>query len=225
MDKDKNRILQNVLDDGTKIYAKSPNGSGGIYWGLLKSNLLKDIVDRKIKYVYVCNVDNPLLKVADPVIIGYMEQNKLDIASKVIQKTDPEEKTGVFCYKNDKPHIMEYFLMDTHAKNLRGSNGDLLYNASNIGIYCFSIDFLRKICLMGYSEFHLAHKKIPYYEESIERTIKPIINNGYKSEMFIFDVFKFCDKDKIGLLHTTREEEFLPIKKREDLMLANELFS
>lgn len=224
IDKDGNKILQNILDDGTKKYAKSPNGSGGLYLGLFKHNIINDMINRKLQYIYVCNIDNPLLKIGDPVIVGYMNNNKLDIASKIIKKTNPEEKTGVFCYKNNIPHVMEYFEMDTKEKNIRNNNGDLLYNASNIGIYCFSIIFLQKICLMNYSKYHLAHKKIPYYDELSKKTIKPIENNGYKQELFIFDVFKFCDKDKMGLLHTTRKEEFLPIKKMEDLIKANELF-
>jgi hypothetical protein len=36
---------------------------------------------------------------------------------------------------------------------------------------------------------------------------------------------KFYDKNKIKLLYTTKKEEFLPIKKIEDLIKANKLFS
>jgi UDP-N-acetylglucosamine/UDP-N-acetylgalactosamine diphosphorylase len=57
--------------------------------------------------------------------------------------------------------------------------------------------------------FHIAKKKIPYADESGKKT-DATKENGWKMEMFIFDVFQ-CSK-KMVALECNREEEFSPLK-------------
>ena len=42
-----------------------------------------------VKYIYLGPVDNVLLKVADPVSLGYMVKNQYEIVSHYIQKRNP----------------------------------------------------------------------------------------------------------------------------------------
>lgn len=43
-----------------------------------------------VKYIYLGPVDNVLLKVGDPLSLGYMVQNNFDIVSHYITKRSPE---------------------------------------------------------------------------------------------------------------------------------------
>lgn len=58
--------------------------------------------------------------------------------------------------------------------------------------------------------YHLAEKKVKYWDEKEKKTITPEKNTGVKFELFYFDVFE--ETKKIGLFETLREEEFAPLK-------------
>jgi UDP-N-acetylglucosamine pyrophosphorylase len=45
---------------------------------------------KKVKYIYLCPVDNILLKLADPTCVGYMINNNYDIVSTYVNKSYSE---------------------------------------------------------------------------------------------------------------------------------------
>ena len=47
----------------------SPDGHGGLLKAFVESGCLKDTEDRGIKYLFYCQVDNPLAQICDPVFI------------------------------------------------------------------------------------------------------------------------------------------------------------
>lgn len=66
------------------------------------------MMKRKIKYINVGAVDNILLKLGDPVALGYMIKNNRDIVSKVATKRDWQEKVGCHLLDHGEPRVMEY---------------------------------------------------------------------------------------------------------------------
>lgn len=63
---------------------------------------------RNVKYVNIGGIDNILLKLGDPVALGYMIKYEKDLVSKSIIKNGWEEKVGTYVLKNGKPEIYEY---------------------------------------------------------------------------------------------------------------------
>jgi UDP-N-acetylglucosamine/UDP-N-acetylgalactosamine diphosphorylase len=91
--------------------------------------------------------------------------------------------------------------------------GVLLYGAANICNHFYTLDFVRNVILphMG-NLYHVAHKKIPYFDETTATTATPDSNNGIKLETFIFDVFPFSER--MAVLDVQRADEFAPVKNK-----------
>lgn len=206
MDKD-NKI---IMETRSRV-AMAPDGNGGIYPSLEKSGSLADMEKRCIKYLHVFAIDNALVKPADPVFVGYCISQNADCGNKVCWKTDAHEKVGVVAAREGKPCVIEYSEITKEMAEERDSDGRLVFGAGNICNHFYSLDFIKNQILPNFGNlYHLAHKKIPYYDAEKKETIKPEANNGIKLETFIFDVFPLSER--MAIWDVTREEEFAPVK-------------
>lgn len=200
---------QLLIDENGKIkYAA--NGNGSIYYSMKKHGILENMKQDGIEWVYICSVDNILLKMVEPLLLGVTIKNNNQIGSKTIEKINPEEKVGVFCRKNGKPYVIEYTEMPTDMLYQKDEKGNFLYNQAHILCNLFSVNALEKIASEKLP-YHIAYKKINHYIDSKE--IIPDKENAYKFEQFIFDSFSLFDD--ITLINGKRDEDFAPVKNKE----------
>lgn len=199
-----------ILETPTSI-AVAPDGNGGIYPALVKHGILEDMKSRGIKYIHAFGVDNALVKPADPAFVGYCIQKAADCGNKVLWKTSPDEKVGVVATKGGKPCIVEYSDISKEMSEQTGSDGRLVFGAGNICNHFYSLDFMENVIVPNLgSMYHVARKKIPYYDDATKTTVKPTSNNGIKLESFIFDVFPLSTA--MAVLDVARADEFAPVK-------------
>lgn len=170
---------------------------------------------RGIQHIHAYCVDNCLVKVADPVFIGFAAAKDVDIATKVVRKRNAQESVGLILQKNGKPDVVEYSEIDNATAEAKDSSKpDLLkFRAANIVNHYYSFRFLETIEDWVHKlPHHVARKKIPYIDIEKGETIKPDKPNGIKLEQFVFDVFPLTSLDKFACMEVKREEEFSPLK-------------
>ena len=84
-----------VLLEAPDRMALSPDGHGGIFRAMERAAVLGDLEERGIDVIMTMQVDNPLMRPADPEFIGAHLMAQAEMSTLVVAKTAPEERMGV----------------------------------------------------------------------------------------------------------------------------------
>ena len=198
------RIL--IGEDGFVKLAS--DGHGGVYESLVKSGMVNKMKELGVEWVFIGGIDNCLVKMVDPVLMGMAIDQKVQAAVKSVVKANPHEKVGVFCKKNGKPGVVEYTEITTEMAESTDKDGELLFGESHILCNLFSLKAIER---MGSNPlpYHVAYKKATYIDKDGNKIV-PDGPNAYKFEAFLFDAFG--ELDNMAVLRVKREEEFAPVK-------------
>lgn len=200
-----------LLLDNKWTIKEAADGHGGVFESMNKNNVIKDMKDKGIEWIYIGGVDNILAQMVDAFFIGVaIKENKVSAGKSVI-KSNPNEKVGVFCKKDGKPSVIEYTEISEELKNKRNGNGELLFGESHILCNLFNIKILEKVQAEKLP-YHIAFKRAKYVDVN-GNIVEPTEPNAYKFESFIFDAFE--DLDNMIIVRGRREEEFAPVKNAE----------
>ena len=86
----------------------SPNGHGGTLTALADRGLLDQLGSRGIRHIFYFQVDNPLVKVADPVFLGHHLAARAEVSSKIVPKRGPDDKVGNLVLVDGRQAMIEY---------------------------------------------------------------------------------------------------------------------
>ncbi len=176
----------------------TPNGNGGIFSSLKNSGMLNEMEANGVQHVFMNNVDNVVVKVLDPALVGLHVTENNDITSKSITPKSGES-VGRLAIMNGDKGVVEY-------TELPAGSEDKFTNA-NIGIHMYSTNFLNKAA-DGEMPYHLALKKL----EHLDGELSVVKEEVLKFEKFYFDAFKYADKH--NTLQVDRKGEFSPLKNK-----------
>jgi UDP-N-acetylglucosamine/UDP-N-acetylgalactosamine diphosphorylase len=187
-----------------------PDGHGGMLAALVKHGVLKDARARGIEQYFYGQIDNPLLTVCDPELIGCHRLAKPELTTQVVAKTDPAEKVGVVVEIDGRTQIIEYVDLPEDAASELPPDGSLKFWAGNIAVHVFNVAFLERVA--GQADalpFHTSRKKVPYIDSSGE-LVEPAAPNAIRFERFIFDLLPHAQKALV--VEVDKAVAFAPVK-------------
>ncbi len=199
-----------LLEAPGKLFL-SPNGHGGTITALAETGLLPDIKARGVQHVFYFQVDNPLVKICDPGFLGRHIAANSEASSKVVFKEQAEEKVGVLAVVAGKCGIIEYSDLPAAMAAEREPDGTLRFRAGSPAIHIFSVPFLERVTARDSGlSFHVAKKKVDYFDPASGRTVIADTENALKFEKFVFDALPMAERWLA--VATPRAEEFAPLK-------------
>ena len=198
-----------LLKEETNLLA-NPDGHGGSLKALYESSLLDYLKNHGFTELFYCQVDNPLVKIADPLFLGVHKMEEAEISTKVVRRRDLKEKVGIYGLFNGQPAIIEYSDFLPADYEAVDEKGHMRYWAGNTAIHVISLAFIERLNQCGFA--------LPYH-----RAIKDVYGCGpegklmqrraWKFETFVFDALPLAQK--CCALEVRREEEFAPVKNKE----------
>ena len=197
-----------ILIGENGLIKEAADGHGGVYESLVKSKMIDKMKELGVQWVFIGGVDNCLVRMVDPVLMGLAIYKNVTGAGKSVVKANPKEKVGVFCRKNGRPNVIEYSEITDEMAEAKDETGELLYGESHILCNLFNLEAIER---MGSNPlpYHSAFKKATYIDKDGNKVV-PDSPNAYKFEAFLFDAFG--ELDDMVILRVKREEEFAPVK-------------
>lgn len=195
--------------------ALAPNGHGGSIKALHDSGAVAWLRGQGVDTLHYFQVDNVLVKIADPVFVGYHLQAGAEMSSKVVRKRDWKEKVGVIGYLDGKLGVIEYSDLPEELAQAVNKDGSLRFGAGSIAIHVLDLGFVERLNAGGFRlPYHKAEKTVPYVDEQGQPVkLKPGEKNGIKFETFVFDALP--QAKAAVTMEVAREEEFAPVKNAE----------
>jgi UDP-N-acetylglucosamine/UDP-N-acetylgalactosamine diphosphorylase len=98
-----------------------------------------------VKYIYLGPVDNVLLKLADPISLGYMVKHNFDIVSHYLRKRSADEKVGLHMKVDGKVKILEYSETTNEVKEKKDGKGEFVFNAGARATMYITREFVERL--------------------------------------------------------------------------------
>ena len=189
----------------------APNGHGGTLEALASSGVLERAASEGIEQLSYFQVDNPLVRPADPLFLGLHALEDAEMSSKVVAKRDADEKVGVLGLADGRLGCIEYSDLPADLRTQTDADGSLTYRAGNIATHVIRRDFIERLTSSGTLElpWHLARKRMKAVD--LEGNVTEV--DGVKFETFVFDALGETQRSVV--LEVDRALEFSPVKNAE----------
>ena len=190
--------------------ALSPNGHGGMLDALIESGCFAAAKESGVEHFFYGQIDNPLVQVCDPELLGYHLLSNSELTTQVVQKADALERVGNVVEINGQVQIIEYSDLPEEFALKTNDDESLYLWAGNIAVHVFATSFLEKAAASSSAlPFHLAKKKVPFIDSN-GSLIEPSEPNALKFEKFIFDLLPLAEN--AIAVEVKKSAGFAPVK-------------
>jgi UTP--glucose-1-phosphate uridylyltransferase len=206
------KILQNGLAPASwsqnPILEWNPPGHGDIYTALHSTGTLKKLLDRDIRYAYICNSDN-LGATLEESILGYFVQGKIPFMMEISERGPLDTKGGhLACLVNNRLILREIAQCPMEdIDTFKDINYHQFFNTNSIWIDLRELDrLIKKEGLM-----QLPMILNPKHLDPRDESSPPVyhIETAMGSAISMFDAARAV---KVG------KSRFLPVKTCNDLL-------
>jgi len=206
VDRETGKVL--LADQGQ--LALSPDGHGGMLAALSDGAHLEAMNAAGVDTLFYFQVDNPLVNVCDPLLLGYHTLAQSQMSTQVVAKRYAEERVGNVVAIDGQVRIIEYSDLPPEAAAQCNANGTLRLWAGNIAVHVFSVPFLCDSAKTANAlPFHRAYKRVACINQHAE-VVEPDGENGVKFERFIFDLLPLAKHALV--MEVDPVDAFAPIK-------------
>lgn len=188
---------------------RNPDGHGGLYRALARSGALQSLGERGVRTLFTCQVDNALVRMADPVFLGFHVARAARMSCKAVVKTDPAEKVGLLVEGAQGLECVEYSDLPRELQEARAPDGGLQFRAGNVAMHAIALDFAAEIAHEDLP-LHLARKEVLAVAADLSLTRRAAV----KFETFVFDALPRAGAGRALVQEAERSEEFAPLKNR-----------
>jgi UDP-N-acetylglucosamine/UDP-N-acetylgalactosamine diphosphorylase len=194
--------------------AMAPDGHGGCFPALARSGALADAEARGVEAFFVYQVDNPLARIGDPILLGFHQLAGAEMTSKVVAKRAPDERVGTLARCRGRGVVVEYTELGEPFRSARDEAGELVWWAGTINIHAIARGFAERVARMAQDAlpYHLSEKRVAAVDQT-RATQVPDEPNAVKLERFLFDALPLAHASTA--VEARREEEYSPIKNAE----------
>ena len=192
-----------------------PDGHGGLLDAARKAGCCDDMDRRGIDVLFYGQVDNPLLSIADPEMIGQHLLAHADFTAQVVRRASPVEKLGMFVSRGPKAWILEYNEFPKKIATATDDDGAPLFWAGNTGAHLFRVSFLNRIASRPNALPAHAIRTRMTHIDAHGRIQQPGEPNAIEFRKFIFDLMHHTDRSV--LVESDRAATFAPVKNPDSM--------
>jgi UDP-N-acetylglucosamine/UDP-N-acetylgalactosamine diphosphorylase len=199
------RRTGDILREAPDRLALSPDGHGGIFRAMGHAAILGDLEERGIDVIMTMQVDNPLMRPADPEFIGCHVLARAEMSTLVVAKSGPDDRMGVMATVDGRTSLVEYTDLPADLEAARDDAGGLLYWAGSTGVHCLDRAFATRLATgQAPLAFHRADKTVATVDGDVA---------AVKFEAFRFDALPLAART--ATVEMARDERFAPVKNAE----------
>jgi UDP-N-acetylglucosamine/UDP-N-acetylgalactosamine diphosphorylase len=204
-----------LLLEARDSLALSPDGHGGMLAAMARSGALDDVRRRRLEQLFYFQVDNPLIKMCDPLFIGYHRASGSEMSTQVVAKAAAEDRVGNVVSIDGQVRIIEYSDLPAESASQRNADGSLRLWAGSIAVHVFDTAFLFRMAADPEgTPYHIARKAVPCLDAD-ENRVRPGGNekNAIKFERFIFDLLPAARRSIV--MEVDAAQAFAPVKNAD----------
>lgn len=190
-----------------------PDGHGGMLSALARGGLLAELRAQGIKTLFYGQIDNPLLQLCSPLLVGGHLLAGSEMTTQAVRKKHALERVGNVVAIDQRVQVIEYSDLPESFARAVNPDGSLRLWAGNMAVHLFDVDFLaREANRPDDLPFHLAHKRVPYINADGAR-VDPPQPNAIRFERFIFDLLPLAHNALV--IEADAAEAFAPVKNAD----------